>query len=98
MEPDRPAHDADHPIADRKAAPVRRLLDGAQRFVAQHQPLLARGSPAVLARHDFAVGAADAERARTSKAPSESGGSAISSNCAEFAWPGRTVIARMGTG
>ena len=30
--------------------------------------------------------------------PSESGGSATPSNCAEFALPGRTVIARMSTG
>src|SRR5262249_29769390 len=59
-----PAHDPDDVIAARKPASLRRLLDDAQRFVAQHEALFAGRREAVGAGEDFAVGAANAERKR----------------------------------
>ena len=60
----RPAYDADDDIASRHAAAGRRLLDPAEQFVADHQPRLARGRPAVMSGYDVAVRAADAKRQR----------------------------------
>ena len=57
-----PAHDAGHEVAGPKAAVGRRLVDPAQGFVTEHQPLLSRGARAVQAGDDFPVGAAHAER------------------------------------
>ena len=57
-----PAHNADNEIADLDAAFRRRLLHLAERLMADHQPLLAGRSPAIVSGHDFAVGAADPER------------------------------------
>jgi hypothetical protein len=57
-----PTHDANDEIADLDAAIGGRLLHGAERFMPDHQPPLARRSPTVTPGYDFAVGAADAER------------------------------------
>src|SRR5439155_10488636 len=59
----RTAYDADDEVAADEARPVRRLLDDAERLVAEHEPALAGRSPAVFSRYDFAVGTAYAERA-----------------------------------
>jgi hypothetical protein len=55
------AYDADHQVAGGEAAAVRRLANAAERLVAEDEPLGAGRRPAVLAVHDLAVGAADAE-------------------------------------
>src|SRR6185312_14110070 len=58
------AHDADHEIAARKAAALRRFFDAAERLVAEDQMPGPGRWRAVFAGDDLAVGAADAERER----------------------------------
>ena len=90
-----PPHDADDVVAGGEAAAGRRLDHLAVGFMAEHQPLAAGRRLAVGAGDDFAVGAADAERQRAHQHRAiDSGGSGMSSSCAELGTPGRSVIAR----
>ena len=60
----RPAHNADHQVAARNAAAIRRLFDTAERFMADDETLVTGRRPAVMAVDDLVVGAANAERQR----------------------------------
>ena len=60
----RPPYDADDMIAGVHAATGGRLLHAAEQFMADHQPALARRSPAIRAGDDLAVRAANTERER----------------------------------
>ena len=64
------AHDADHEITRGKARALARVLDPAEQFVADDEPLAALGRGAVIAAHDLAIGAAhaDAERPHQERA------------------------------
>jgi hypothetical protein len=59
-----PAHDADNEIARRKTATIGSGLDPAERFVAEHEALLARGSGPVKPRQDVPIRPAHAQRQR----------------------------------
>src|SRR6185312_5281268 len=50
-----PAHDTGHQIALGEARARRRLLDAAERFMTEDQPLLAGRRPAIVAPDDLAV-------------------------------------------
>jgi len=59
-----PPHDANHQIARRNAAAIRRLFDAAERFMADDEALMSGRRPAIMAIDDLVIGAANAERER----------------------------------
>src|SRR5438046_1963472 len=56
-----PTHDANDEIAGREAAPLRRRLDRAQRFMAENKALITRRSKPIATVENFAIGPAHSE-------------------------------------
>ena len=91
----RPPHDADDIVALRQAGPIGCLGHATDRLVPEHQPLVARRRPSVLAGGDLEIGAADSDRdaSRRGRARRPQAARRSSSSCADPALPGTTVMA-----